>query len=239
MRVIVVAALCGLSTFGYPQAFNIDIDLPSPPELGGGAPSNTFGAAASQQGVWNAVYYADRGPRLLYDTGGQLTRAAISVGSSSGELDGGAFRFGGNTGDFAQLLNDACSGSTVVQGGVLTYSFAGMAQGVYDLYTYAVPITGTTTFAPVFVAQADDQQTQVVTGPMPGNQFGYLKTHSRHRLTLAAGSGFDVVLARQPGQVGPVQVNGFQIVPVPEVPSLLSLSLFCSMIVCWRRLRRA
>ncbi|MGI8923158.1 MAG: hypothetical protein ACR2HJ_03800 [Fimbriimonadales bacterium] len=68
---------------------------------------------------------------------------------------------------------------------------------------------------PVYVPEAQEPRIQIVTGPMPGNAFEYLVTHSIHRVSID-GSGLRIIFEQPPGEKTTQWVNGFQIVPVPE-----------------------
>jgi len=180
------------------QGFNID--------LGGGDPPNSsFGAVGEQPGYWNTGAYG----RLRGLDG---ARSRVHVKRWSVLSGGGYYNNPINTGDYARLLNDADSVGTVYQGGLLQLTFAGLQPGIYRVVTYAVLPSGIT-YAPVYVPQALQNQVQIVTGPMPGNSFQYLITHSVHEVRIVEGGSFEVIFYRAPFAPS-IAVNGIQIVPV-------------------------
>src|SRR5688572_12561665 len=103
LRLWAVAAGAAISASGATQSFNIDINSSAEPELGGGPPSNAFGAASGQTGYWNAVPLLAPGPLPLQSLSGGATTVQITM---AGGFTGYAFRFEGNTGDHAKLMND-------------------------------------------------------------------------------------------------------------------------------------
>jgi hypothetical protein len=207
------------------QAFNIDIDVPNaPPEQGGGVPSSSFGAAAGQTGFWNGI--ASGG---LIDTAGSPTSATIAWTTNGAGLTTGAFSFFANTGDYALLLNDGAAVGTLVAGGWLRFTISGLTPGTYDLYTYAVSISGATSHGLVYVPQAIKSVSQMVNGPMLGNNFEYLRTHSLHRVVVGS-APVDITVFRSAGEPE-VDINGLQVVPVPEAPPLVIFGLGVFLII--------
>jgi hypothetical protein len=111
------------------------------------------------------------------------------------------------------LLNDGVGVGTVNQGGDMHITVTGLAPGSYKVYTYAVAPFGNTSYSPVYVPQAVNHQLQSVTGPMPGNSFEYLVTHSIHEVSITVEGQVDVIFDRAPFS-SYIVVNGFQVVPV-------------------------
>lgn len=147
--------------------------------------------------------------------------------TTTGKGFGGiGFLFEGNSGDHALLLNDAAQVGTLIQGGDLTYSFRGLTEGLYEVYTYAVNVAGFVIDTPVLIPQGDEPRVQVVTGPMPGNSFEYLITHSKHRVTISTSGYFQVIFEQPPAEKTNQCVNGFQIASVPEAGTGAALSAF-------------
>jgi hypothetical protein len=70
---------------------------------------------------------------------------------------------------------------------------------------------------------------------MPGNSFKYLVTHSIHHIHVGKGDDVHVELYQPPNTRGQ-DVNGFQIVPVPE-PSGFSIVIFGFLFAILRRRR--
>jgi hypothetical protein len=221
-----MAAMSGVAR----AQFNIDLDLEfAPPQNGGGVPSAAFGAAANQPGLWNSIPATSNGPTALRDISGQLT-SVIITGSSGGV--GGAFNNPTNTGDFALLLNDA---NAVGGPGFNSWTFTNVPNGSYHIYTYAVwPGGGTSPHqASVSITGSFNQNPQIVTGPMPGNQFVLGVTHSIHDILVESGTftlQIDSVASSHP------YANGFQVVAVPE--SGLFLTVACGFIPLVVRERR-
>jgi hypothetical protein len=204
------------------QGFNIDLDaFFGTPETGNGAPSPSFGAAAGQPGVWNRISMVAGGTIPIHDTTGTFAGATVHI---FGTFGGGiGFNNPINTGDFALLLNDAASVNTVVQGGLKVYTFSGFQPGTYLVYTYAVRPNGNAVNLPILIPEALSNNTQVVTGPMPGNSFAHLTTHSLHELQLDVGATFQIV-AEMPPNSPAAYINGFQIVAVPEPNSAIVIA---------------
>lgn len=199
LATIVLAVLSASTCLS--QGFNIDFD-------GNGLPRPAFGAAANQPGFWNYASYL--GPLLGLD--GNRTTVFMKIGRGGGGSSGSNYN-PANTGEFAKLLNDAAQVGTIGQGGTMHMTFSGLQQGEYDVYTYSVLPFGDVTYAPIFVPQAVERQLQVVTGPMPGNSFEYLVTHSVHRVELRSGSPLEIIIEREPNSPN-AAINGVQIVPI-------------------------
>jgi hypothetical protein len=209
---------------GHGQSFNIDINSEfSPPQAGGGPPSSVFGAAASQPGLWNAVPAAGMVPTQLRGLDGQLTSVVMS-GPSGGV--GGGNSFLANTGDYALLLNDGrLVGSDI-------WTLSGLSSGFYRIYSYVVWPSTLVTSSQVTVSGSITPNPQIVTGPMPGNQFIQGITHSIHEISITSGS---FAIQVDQGQQDAF-VSGFQIVLVPE-PSLV-LGLTTGLLFLVRRRTR-
>ncbi len=122
---------CGLASG---QSFNLDFDNPfAPPEGGGGVPSSSFGAAANQPGFWNAT--SGGAPDFfLRDLSGTTT--SVSFASPNGG-SGTGFNNPNLSGDFRLLMSDGRDG------GDDTWTFSGLANGQYQLYSFAVSPSGT------------------------------------------------------------------------------------------------
>ena len=232
--------LASAAVSGYAQAINIDLDIfGGPPEIGNGAPSDSFGGAAGQPGRWNRVSGLARGPLGLVDVSGAAPTATFGLNTNGGPGSDVGALFAGNTGDFALLLNDAAEVGPTGTGGHYTYTFSGLAPGDYRIYTYAVnPLGSWYVPVPVNVPEAVANQIQVVTGPMPGDAFSYLITHSVHAVSIGNGGGFHIDIVQPPGQQHNFCVNGFQLVPVPEPAPIVILSAGCATALLRCRIRR-
>ncbi|MCH8274936.1 MAG: PEP-CTERM sorting domain-containing protein [Armatimonadetes bacterium] len=163
----------------------------------------------------------------MYDLSGRLTD--VTILATGGIGSGGGWRFEGNTGGYMLLLNDAAN-----VGEPITYTFSGLPTGPYTVYTYAVKPIGEWVPAEVFVAGSTSQNPQVVTGPMPGNRFEHLITHSIHEVSVGDGTLAVTVSGPWPDTF----VNGIQIVPVPEPGTLTVLAVGASVLLLVRRRRR-
>ncbi|MGI8923379.1 MAG: PEP-CTERM sorting domain-containing protein [Fimbriimonadales bacterium] len=154
--------------------------------------------------------------------------ATMIVEAAPGGFYGGGQFFEGNTGDHALLLNDGAIVGSLIDGGTLVYTFQGIDEGKYEIFSYAVSPLGVKIETPVYVPEAVENRLQIVTGPMPGNAFEYLITHSAHRVDLSATSSFHIIFEQLPGEPTSQWVNGFQIVPIPEpgTASVLLAALF-------------
>jgi hypothetical protein len=159
---------------------------------------------------------------------GSPASVTVTLVSEIGGVFGVAYPSPGNTGDFARLLNDAASVGTVVAGGRYVYTFAGVSAGIYDLFTYAVNVVGHVVAVPVTVPESIGMQTQVVTGPMPGDAFALGVTHSIHRVVVASGATFRAIVEMPAGATEHYNVNGFQLAAVPEQGTLAT---FCGWVL--------
>ncbi|MGI8924615.1 MAG: hypothetical protein ACR2HJ_11375 [Fimbriimonadales bacterium] len=220
------------------QGFNIDIDIFGGPEnIGNGAPSSSFDAAAGQPGYWNRLSYGGL-PQQVRDLQGESSGITMSVSSKLNLFHGAGFEFEGNTGDFARLLNDGTEVGSVVQGGDATYSFDGLALGPYHVYTYAVHPVGPVD-TPILIPEAIENQTQVVTGPMPGNSFEYLVTHSIHLVDCSSSDSFQITIVQPPGMPHNMFVNGFQVVAVPEPSAATAIAVFVALLMVKRNIMKS
>jgi hypothetical protein len=209
------------------QSFNIDLDIGTGgPEIGNGAPSSTF-SASGLPGYWNRVYAGGpTTPVTLLGLNGVATSAQLSA--TGGVGGSGGYNFAGNTGDMALLLNDSAD-----VGNANIYHFTGLVPGHYYVLTYAVKANTPNVPATVTLPGAL-VETQIVTGPMPGNALILGVTHCIHDLQLN-GTSFDITISGG-GPPNP-QVNGFQIVAVPE-PTTIFVSGFGLVALARRRKRR-
>ncbi|MGI8924611.1 MAG: PEP-CTERM sorting domain-containing protein [Fimbriimonadales bacterium] len=231
-RAVFLLLILGACIGAAGQSFNIDLDLSGPGELGGGAPSSSFGAAAGQAGFWNRFGLGIL-PQQVHDLNGNLTNVEMTKEFKGPGGGGGGFAFEGNTGDYALLLNDGSDVGTVVQGGSVTYFFDGLQPSMYEVYTFAVNPVGPVD-TPVYIPEAIENQTQVVTGPMPGNSFEYLVTHSIHLVDCTGNDSFRISIVQPPGMPHNMFVNGFQVVAVPEPSSALILAAALVLLISKR-----
>lgn len=125
-RLLFAFLILSSAPFAKAQFYNVDFGSFN------GAPASTFGASASQPGVWNNV--TSSGPTALVDTSGAATAAQISVSAGI---------FGGSsvspfTGDLDLLLND---NFFTVSSGPWSFVITGLTNGIYSLFYYAPPST--------------------------------------------------------------------------------------------------
>jgi hypothetical protein len=125
--VLALVGLLGLAA-GSVRATDINIDFSNLT----GVPAATYGAAAGQPGVWNN--FGPGSPvagTMLLNTAGAPSGATITV---SPIQPGFFFPNPGPTGDDAALLNDLLDLGVA---GTTTVTIAGLAPGLYNVYTYA------------------------------------------------------------------------------------------------------
>lgn len=221
-----VAALFGQSVDAV--GWNVDFDTrSSPPAVGGGVPSDLFGAASGQTGRWNSVTVVANVTQTLVDLLGNPTDVVYHGDGMSGT--GGGYNDPYNLGDYRYLMNDFNQFS-----GLRWFELTGLPNGRYQVWTYAT--TPWPWFNPVEVSVlgADPgQNPQTVTGPITPNEFGSLITHSVHDVNVTNGA-IRVELFPGPGaNVG--IVNGFQVVPVPEPGGLITMGGALAALLVWRR----
>ena len=230
MKGFALVVVLGISAGCWAQSFNIDMDAPTFPELGGGVPSDSFGGAAQSVGRWNKIPGAGFGTHVLRALDGNLTAAKI-VGPEGGGSGGHNIPI--NTGDYALLLNDARSVDRTFG---LDFKFTGLQNGVYEVYTYLVSITFPSQIRRnrVTIYEAIGPQQMVLTGPMPGNQLIEGKTHTKHRVLVTAGEMNVFLQTLETSDSG--WFNGIQVKQVvPEPTTLLAISIGLLTLIRHRR----
>lgn len=196
--------------------WNVDFDSRSlPPVLGGGLPSDSFGAASGQIGRWNYVPVTGGESWPLVDVFGNANGVQYHGEGMSGF--GGGYNDPYNVGDYRLLMNDSTQISTHNW-----FFLTGVPNGRYQVWTYAASVSGRYVPFEIWVSgAAAGQNPQVVTGPAPPNQFEYLVTHSIHDIEVTDGTiRWDLI--NDPFIIG-ANVNGFQVVPIPEPASLITM----------------
>ena len=119
-----IAATFALTGLGHAQSFNLDIGSAF---NGAGVPQATYGGAAGQFGVWNSLSFLDFYTGPINDLNGNPTSITCSgVGIGADVFFDNAASSGGD----GELLDD-CKGDPT------TWTFSGLADGTYDIYTYA------------------------------------------------------------------------------------------------------
>lgn len=170
--------------------------------LGIGAPTPAYGAAAGAAGVWNPVMPAFA-PTPLVDTLGGTTGVTVSTDNGSSFNQFPAVL----SGDDKALVNDLQALDSLQTPSVWTFS--GLADGTYDVYTYAWDPSngGATTEVSV---PALPGSTQLVGGTWAGSPHVLGTTYALHQVAVAGGS---LVLEARSAVFGTGgQVNGFQLV---------------------------
>lgn len=155
------------------QSFNVDVGSLATP-----LPSNIYGGAAAQPGVWNAVVPATVMTSLV-----DLTGAPSGVSISMPTTFGPAFTFAnaGPTGGDEALLEDLADTQAPT-----TMTINGLADGDYAIYTYAWAPDSATYLTNVSVVGSTDP-TQSVGGAWTGaHALGV--TFALHHVTVAGGS---------------------------------------------------
>jgi hypothetical protein len=184
------------------QSFNIDFgtNVASP------TPPNTFGGAANSVGTWNQINATTS--NLAVPLNG-LNGAALPGVTITQVGDGDASFFSNNaatTGDFQNLLDDILDlGSSATPAD--NFLVAGLANGTYDVYTYAwAPDSNT------FITSVDVNATgaQAVGGVFSGS-FQQGITHALHTVTINNGQ-INIALD---STTGFGSFNGLQVVLVP------------------------
>jgi|SRR5579871_1477346 len=195
------------------QSINIDLDVPGPPEGGGGAPSSQF-AAVGSRGFWNQIDAGGpRNPISLLGLDGSPTQCQLvatgGIGSSGG------FNNHGISGDYRLLMSDF-----EYVGNPIRFQFSGFSPGRYRLWTYSGNVSDEQGVS--FTVQVPGSLTpaQTVAGPIPtGNRFIYGLTHCYHDLLLPFGGAFEIdVSSGFPDGM----VSGIQIQKLPWQPGIPS-----------------
>ncbi len=213
----VAFAALGLLSTARAQDFNIDLgsDLGSPPA--------TYGAGAAQPGTWNVINSLDDfGPypdTALMNTAGVLTGVVAScVGGLGGGADNDVGTAVGGDQELMDDYQDVGSPSSPLPGaGSTTWTFTGLANGPYEVYTYAwCPNFGL--FSNVSVAGSTSANPQVCGGLWPGVQTLGI-TYTKHFVVVTTGT-ISITITEPLHGVG--TVNGFQLDQLP-----LSTTAFC------------
>jgi hypothetical protein len=194
-RILPIAIMAACAASARAQNFNLDVGdnlILSP------APSNAYGAAAGQTGFWNEVKH----PYSLTLMG--LDGSPTSVTAAS--PDSSSFNFPAfATNDDQDLMFDCQNISQFSPPAVWTFS--GLTDGAYRVYTYAWDPENTGALTEVDVAGSPDPS-QIVGGIWSGSPHVHLVTYALHHVTVSGGT-FTVTVSGS-GDSG--SVNGFQIV---------------------------
>ncbi|MFT7485231.1 MAG: hypothetical protein ACI9F9_001078 [Candidatus Paceibacteria bacterium] len=194
----VAALLAAFSSTAQAQGFNVDIDDP----FGGLPPTSAAYAAAGTAGTWNQVDPNTGSVFPLVDKAGVPSAVSLNLTSTLNlTLTAGNPVF---TGDDRNLMDDLAYGGIVE-----SMTFAGLANGVYDVYTYAMASDTKVGFiTDVDVSESTDGVQAVGGFLWPGNhQQGV--SYAKHTATVTAGTLRITISVNS----GDLSLNGIQIEP--------------------------
>lgn len=207
------------------QSIFVDLEIGSTPEVGGGAPSSAFAAAAGVSGFWNMYGAAGPPPALMRGLDGQWTNVLLTGPTGGGSL---GFNNPNLSGDFRALMADA----TVVNPSK-SYTLSGLQNGFYKFYCYAVRPQGTLATAFVTVSGSTTPNPQIITGPLTTMDFMQGVNYSLHEVFVSNGTlTLNVAMGQQV-----TYLNGFQLVAVPEPASLILLASGSALLMRRRKKR--
>ncbi|MFT7484455.1 MAG: hypothetical protein ACI9F9_000295 [Candidatus Paceibacteria bacterium] len=196
-----LALVAAISAASSAQGINIDFDdsfsfTPTGPAYG----------AAGTAGTWNSALVGGTSIFPLVDKAGAPTSVVMTVSASmSLELFFSNPTYGGEDGN---LMQDIAYGS-----GVETIDFAGLANGVYDIYTYAqAPDSKTGFVTGVNCSESGDGLQAVGGAPWSGSHVQGV-TYAKHTATVTAGTLHLDITAIASFE----SVNGIQIEPSGNV----------------------
>ena len=195
-----LSALAFLSATASAQSFNLDVG----PNLFSLAPtpSDLYSAAAGQSGHWDPVDPAIL-PLQLRDVNDALTNVYADSDVHSWYSH---YPLPGLPEDDNNLLTDSQSISWM-PGTVATWTFTGLQDGDYTLYTYAYDVSGNGATTEISVPQLPGSE-QVVGGYWTGGHVLGV-TYAMHQVTVSGGTLL-VTATSMNGQHG--LVCGFQFV---------------------------
>ena len=198
MKLIVLPALLILSATAAAQSFNIDVgdNLIIFP-----VPMPTYVGAANQPGTWNASIHP-------YSTGLVNLDGSPSSATTASNQTSSYNHFPSTlTGEDRNLMIDIQTFGSAQIPATATWTFAGLQDGNYVVYTYAWAPENNGTPTLVSVPTSTDGP-QSVGGAWAGGPHVQGTTYSVHNVTVAGGS-FTLEAASQSGAGS---INGFQLV---------------------------
>ena len=196
-RLLVLPALLLAGSALRAQSFNLDVgdNLILWPE-----PSNAYGAAAGQPGFWNNVHNP-------YTTAlSDLAGAPSAAGCTSTITSSFNWPFGPLVGDEMNLMNDIQAINLF--SGTAVWTFSGLANGNYSVYTIAWAPDSPNGRTSVDVPGSSDAL-QIVGGVWAGGAHVLGTTYALHHVAVTNGT-LVVNCAGALGTSG--SVNGFQLV---------------------------
>lgn len=227
-QVAATVVIVGSAPVALGQSFNIDID--GAIGSGAGAPASSWGAAAGQSGIWNAIVFQPNnpGPFALVDASGNPTGVTLRQTGATGTLN---FTQNATSGNTKLLMDDAVFAATAY-----TITVSGLAAGTYTFYTYANAPSGSGGFERngVIIAGASSPNPQSIGGPIiAGTPLVNGMTHAIHNITVTAGQ--NVVINATPFNGGNAYINGIQIVravaPLAEITTPSESSCVCGNVL--------
>lgn len=188
-----------LVALGQAQDFNLDV---GPNLILWPAPSSNYGAAAGQTGEWNAVKDPFAGASLFDLFGG-----GTSVSVSSNVSSSFSYPFGTLGSDDDAFTSDGQSISFF--GPTAVWTFTGLVDGNYDVYTYAWAPENTGTQTDITIT-GDPGGTQSVGGVWNGSPHVQGVTYALHNVTVSGGTFSVEAIGTNQGDTG--TITGFQLV---------------------------
>ncbi|MFN0006263.1 MAG: hypothetical protein ACKVXR_00020 [Planctomycetota bacterium] len=191
------------------QNLNVDIGLNTVFPV----PASTYGAAAAQPGVWNGVSGAVVGPVALSGLSGSPSGVNLSRAGSSGNF---AHDNAGTLGEDDSLMDDCQDLGGA--GSSSSWTFTGLANGAYQVFTYAwAPDDGTYRTNVSVAGSADPVQT--LGGDWPGSHV-LGTTYAVHNVTVTSGTIVVTATTADDPVFGFGSLNGIQIKGVLPPPSI-------------------
>jgi len=175
------------------QSFNVDIGSPLDP-----VPASSYGAAAGQPGVWNAISAGTSAP--LVELAGALSAVNLNTGPNSSDFGSDNPLTSGDDeallDDFADVFPDD------------TYTVTGLAAGSYAVFVYAWASDSDLAHVDIEVV-GSSTPIQTVGGAWTGSHVQGV-TYALHNVQLAAGATLTINIIEFNGEL--MSVNGIQIV---------------------------
>ncbi len=201
---------------GGTQDFGINIDVTT---LFGSTPSDGYGAASGQAGVWNAFAGSPGGPFNLAGLTGADSGANLTITGDANTRSTCVEGF--SSLDYRALI---CDYHYAVAGVVnhLVWEIDSLPAGTYDVYTYAC-IPGES-FSPAFAIEISvndvSQGFAFVQGPVLTQFFMEGVTHDIRTVTVPQNGKISVRAFDTSGEFGdPVAINGIQLVRLNDDPT--------------------
>jgi hypothetical protein len=134
----VAVLITAMSPIAAAQSFNVDVG-----DDGSQLPSSSYGAAAQQPGVWNAMptppwNATDAHSGNLVDVDGNATSVHVDAFAYSG-LGGSDIGITTMPGEIGRLLLDGIGGASLYN--EVHFTITGLLPGAYEVWTYAGPGT--------------------------------------------------------------------------------------------------